>query len=522
MSGKFMRTKKIIIPTLTMLIIASQLVGCGVSNKEQAQKILENSTSIELEIAEPASIEQGELEYYTWEELGNLSDVPKLRYEWDKIFETKGKPGNKKGTIYYMPNKRYNNNNTLACASRNSDFMDIVNAKYEELGNAGELEYTDISDEDENVKLLMALNGYFNILQDGEPGFANPYETLTRAQVMAAVTRVACGPNDKFENTLDKVDKDNEYNLCASQYEKFAFLNSSNGLDKDSYNSKMTRGEAIHMIIRSYYNADYQVALAETVEAEFEDCSNAGDLIKSKGNAKDALKEMIASPEKGTDTTIFKSIEVARAKSIIDTGDTRWDEAITKVELIDMLFKAAQGCPLIKNFNNSDYSGMTQYDSSGAMIQNEETKAAAYQFFLDNFTPEHWGIATKGKTEADYQDGTGTTDYDPHVLKYGTTTKGYRCVYDINTKLTYYHGMHLPTGSIFLSNYNYTGDIVTNYIIDHMDDEVNPINSVYDIPYDKLVELYGKIDLSKGLYGNRIGNKFVDKLSESEMARIQN
>ena len=40
MSGKFMSVKRVIVPTITMLIIASQLMGCSsVSQSEMLQMI---------------------------------------------------------------------------------------------------------------------------------------------------------------------------------------------------------------------------------------------------------------------------------------------------------------------------------------------------------------------------------------------------------------------------------------------------------------------------------------------------
>ncbi len=53
MNGKYMRIKRVIIPTITMLVIASQLFGCASASKKDAYNMLQESTEIELEYAVP-------------------------------------------------------------------------------------------------------------------------------------------------------------------------------------------------------------------------------------------------------------------------------------------------------------------------------------------------------------------------------------------------------------------------------------------------------------------------------------
>ena len=60
MSGKFMRIKRLIVPTLTMVIIASQLMGCAATSQSELLKMLDTGQQIEIEIATPISEEQGE------------------------------------------------------------------------------------------------------------------------------------------------------------------------------------------------------------------------------------------------------------------------------------------------------------------------------------------------------------------------------------------------------------------------------------------------------------------------------
>ena len=66
MSGKFMRIKKLILPTLTMVIIASQLMGCAATNESELLQMLNTGQQIEIEIATPISEEQGEEKTLDW------------------------------------------------------------------------------------------------------------------------------------------------------------------------------------------------------------------------------------------------------------------------------------------------------------------------------------------------------------------------------------------------------------------------------------------------------------------------
>jgi len=93
-----MRIKKIVIPTLTVIMIASMLQGCAATSQDETLGMLNNSSYIELTVTEPESVQQGEKEKLEWIEVGSLTDVEDLRNGWDEAFETSGTTGNKSGT----------------------------------------------------------------------------------------------------------------------------------------------------------------------------------------------------------------------------------------------------------------------------------------------------------------------------------------------------------------------------------------------------------------------------------------
>ena len=100
MSGKFMDVKRIIIPTITMVIIASQLMGCAAASKSELLTLLEQGDQIEIEVASPINQEQGEEQTLDWIQLDQLQTVPELRKEMDDIFKIVHQSNTKNGVFY--------------------------------------------------------------------------------------------------------------------------------------------------------------------------------------------------------------------------------------------------------------------------------------------------------------------------------------------------------------------------------------------------------------------------------------
>lgn len=74
MSGKFIKIKKIIIPTITMVIIESQLFGCACNSQDELNKMINNSEKIVIELAEPDYEEQGIESKLVWTPLAELTN----------------------------------------------------------------------------------------------------------------------------------------------------------------------------------------------------------------------------------------------------------------------------------------------------------------------------------------------------------------------------------------------------------------------------------------------------------------
>lgn len=79
-------------------------------------------------------------------------------------------------------------------------------------------------------------------------------------------------------------------------------------------------------------------------------------------------------------------------------------------------------------------------------------------------------------------------DREKHPIWYGYTDKGYQCVYDPTTDLTYYPSMQDPTGMLFGSD----KELVAQS--EYMDKK--GYDNAFMITYDEAVELFGKPDMS--------------------------
>ena len=101
MSGKFMNVKRIIIPTLTLIIVASQLMGCASVSQSELLQMINAGDEIEIEIASPrAEAEQGEATSILWEQLALLDTNTELRKAWDDLLGITMTDTGKNGMLY--------------------------------------------------------------------------------------------------------------------------------------------------------------------------------------------------------------------------------------------------------------------------------------------------------------------------------------------------------------------------------------------------------------------------------------
>lgn len=365
MSGKFMSVKRYIIPTITMVIIASQLMGCAAANSNQLLDMINRGEQIEIEVAVPINQEDGTETTVAWTQLDQLSSQPELRKSMDDTFKIIPQGDSKNGVLYVNLEGKQDGNNTLYNVFINSIFRNNYwnnESIQKKVAEAVAKNYTDVEFEDGHYDRAMfaAINAYFNILNDSEPGFANMDSTISRLEAMAAIFKAEYPVTDTLTEDTDfnvavGVDSSNEYAIFASTLSEQSFLSISSGsLDKLTAKGTITRGELVYMLVQKYFADEYNAV--DTRVTCFSDAKNGGDIATAQkfienGTEKEGwqayeLTYALQNPDKGCPERIYKALVVAYNKGIITDTDCRWDEAVTKADFLEMLTNTYLALPV--------------------------------------------------------------------------------------------------------------------------------------------------------------------------------
>lgn len=361
MSGKFMTVKKFIIPTLTVVIMASQLMGCSAVSQKELLQMLDTGTTIEIEVAVPNTdgMHDGTEADANWNPLDLIKTSPALRAEIESLYGITPYGDESKNGIFYIDLEGNQcGNNTLYNVFANNTFRtkywndETMRLKLAELASNA---YTDVEFDanDTDDAVLAAYLTYFDLMGVGGEenlGEANLDSTISRIDAMSAVFRAETPNTDDIprnEAFLSSVyyNESNTNILLASNMADYSYLDAASGsMNETTANSTITRGEFVYMIATKYFAQDYKDANAK---AEcFSDAKNAGDLItknklQDKAQVRSAvLKYCIQNPDDGCPEEIYKALVVAKDKGIIVGDESRWDEGLTKKEMISMLTNA--------------------------------------------------------------------------------------------------------------------------------------------------------------------------------------
>lgn len=353
MSGKFMKIRRYVIPTLTMIIIASQLMGCAVVSPKEVQEITQVAQEIEIEIALPISVELGEKQSIDWIRLDQLNTYEDFRRELDDIMKiTRFGDNSKNGICYINLEGQQEGNNTLYNAMMNRKFIanflenDTANLK---LSVAINSLYVDI---EENDNMVAAINAYWNLLPDAAPNYFNPDQTLSRLEAMSLIARANNQVTDEVGNQsfTDAVGQ-SEYTDIASLIVSDSYLSiDTMSLNNTTANGTITRGEYIYMLINNIFGSD-RMTRADIQKVQFKDCKNGGDIASQQNYRNetsvndyyesDELNYAIKNPDKGCPSRMYRALATAQELNIIGS-ETRWDEGLTKAEAIQLYIDTLQ------------------------------------------------------------------------------------------------------------------------------------------------------------------------------------
>ena len=397
MSGRFMTIKRIVIPTITMVIIASQLMGCAAVSQSELLQMINQGDAIEIEIATPINQEQGTESALDWQELASLSTNPDLRDSWDDILMITPTDTGKNGVLYVNAEGNNEPNNTLRVALHNSEFLKYLDSEADslQLSNAVQGNYADLEENDTARALYMGINGYFNLLPDSSPNYANPDSTLQRNEFMAMVFRAETPVQDLTADSAfaDAVGQ-SDYNIYAQGLAANSYLDTaSKSLNNLTANGTITRAEALYLLMSRYFSDD--LAKVDVKSATFNDAKDGGDIAGEQKFIKDAkekdywksyeLTYAIQNPDNGLPTDLYKALIVAKSKGLI-TDTTRWDEALTKSEAIEFLVKTLR-----------QEKGITQFNAKQGLVAGHEVKEPQKEEVTDK-------IVAETQDEAEYVD----------------------------------------------------------------------------------------------------------------------
>lgn len=362
MSGRFMTIKRIVIPTITMVIIASQLMGCAAVSQSELLQMINQGDAIEIEVATPINQEQGTESALDWQELASLSTNPDLRDSWDDILMITPTDTGKNGVLYVNAEGNNEPNNTLRVALHNSEFLKYLDSEADslQLSNAVQGNYADLEENDTARALYMGINGYFNLLPDANPNYANPDSTLQRNEFMAMVFRAETPVQDLTADSAfaDAVGQ-SDYNIYAQGLAGNSYLDTaSKSLNNLTANGTITRAEALYLLVSRYFSDELKNA--DPKSATFSDAKDGGDIAGEQQFIEDTkekdywksyeLAYVVQNPDGGLPTDLYKALVVAKSKGLI-TNETRWDEALTRSEAVEFLIKTLRQEKGINQFN---------------------------------------------------------------------------------------------------------------------------------------------------------------------------
>lgn len=403
MSGKYMKVKRIMIPMITMVCIASQLMGCAAVSQNELLGMLERGREIEIEVAVPINEEQGEENALIWEQLALLETAPEIRSSWEDILGITGSGLTKNGVLYINSSGEQDPNNTLQTALHNRAFLQFLEdeSSLQTLAETVESNYVDIEAGEEEKAIYMGINAYFNLLPDAEPAYANPDSTLSRGEFMTMVMRseTPVSGEIKLDSSFTNAVGSSQYNFYAQQVAKDSYLTiEDKSLNNMTYNGTITRAEAIYTLMNHYFSEELKaVDVSSTASTTLTDVKDGGDIASKQSFDKEReywksyeLVYATQNPTEGIPTDLYKALILANQKGII-SSETRWDEGITKSEAIGILIETLKLDQSMLVFNASNgITAIVENDTQGTVEQETTVNPEAQEIadYVNNMDME--------------------------------------------------------------------------------------------------------------------------------------
>lgn len=380
-----MKIKKILISLMALVIVASQFTGCADSDLNNN---VMNSEEIVITAEKTVYDRKGELSKIDWIALQEKTSNSNIREYLDKYFDnhTNAK-GIKYGAFYTNKDNNQEGNNTLFTVLGNEYVAKTLSEKEDtmmkEIAQYLNKDYADLEESDYTSAMF---NGYFELIPDSTPNYFNGGASLSRAEAMALVMRAVTPvgtlePDTTFEQAVTGTAYD-PYTPYASKENDNSYISTADSsLSKDNYAGTMTRAEYVYLALNAVYGTE-QISTADVSNVSLSDCTNnskIADTLKLTPTSNQyhsaCLQYALQNADKGVPDELYQAIATANTKDII-SSKTRWDEAITKTEAIEILIATMQayyndnGYP----YNNAEGGTTASLESDAKALWEKQDK----------------------------------------------------------------------------------------------------------------------------------------------------
>lgn len=423
MSGRFMKIKRIVIPTITLIIMTSQLLGCSSVTSKEMLDMIDRQEAIVIEVPEPISEEQGTTIEYEWTELASLTTYPEFRTTFDDTFNiVPYGTGGKAGTVYIDLSGNQTNNSTLYNALMNQKFAEAWNNTDNIKKIIASIKETYVDIDSDSEAITAALNAYFNLTSDAEPNYYNGNSTLTRGEYLGMLYRASTPVEDLTDKSgLTESIEDTDTALFASQLADSSYLTTSDSsLNTDTFNGTITRAEAIYTLVKEYYSDEFDSVTGK--ESCYSDAKNGGDIASKAGFVvKDKktgevtektywksyeLSYALQNESKGLPTDLYKALVVAKNHNLITGDESRWSDGLTKTEAINLITAVyedlAETNGYINNAERGNATGESIDGSESTVVEQYDDNSLFPGFSSENITINSDG--TREYNEAFYNE----------------------------------------------------------------------------------------------------------------------
>lgn len=329
-----------------ILVIAAMGTMTGCDNgktKEAIESAMDEKTDIKL--TETNGVSTNTRGVLNWKQLDQLTTFSELRELMeDELKIIKFGAGSKNGSIYVDPEGNWTGNSTLYYAFQNKEFVKEYWENRDFIGKISEKAESMFSDiSTAATGLYAAINCYYNILPTNSDETSGLMNYISRKEAMSALCRADTPVREydceKFNGVFGK----DPFNYYAQQVEDCSYLKvSDNSLNPYTYNSAITRAEAVYMIVQRYFKEEYENT--DVNSNPFTDCKNAGNVMENLKVTTDyspetySLEYCLQNTNKGVPEDLYKAMLVAYKHGVIGK-QTNWNKSVLGGDMLSLLIK---------------------------------------------------------------------------------------------------------------------------------------------------------------------------------------